>query len=159
MRRFAVFLLAVFSAVLISSELSLSLPIFGVGPDVLMIVVVAFAAGERRTNAATYGFVAGFVRDLLLSSPKGISAFAYAITAYSVALVGDVRSVWPLIGMISGATFVSQVFYGAAAYVLGGVTIASLPRVGMATTVYNTLLAPLLMPLVRRFLQPAKAPA
>jgi rod shape-determining protein MreD len=155
MRRLGIFVLAIFTAILLSYELSLSLPILGAGPDVILLVVVAFAQGERPAGAATYGFLGGFVRDLLLYSPRGISAFAYALTAYAMGLVGEVRGVWALIGMTAGATFCSQVLYGFGALVLSqNSSLRTLPRVALATTAYNTLLAPFLIPLLRRFASP-----
>jgi rod shape-determining protein MreD len=155
-RRLGVFLLALLTAVLLIYELALSFPILGAGPDVILLVVVAFATGERPASAATYGFIGGFVRDLLLSSPKGISAFAYAATGYVVGIIGEVRGVWALIAMTAGATFLSQLLYGLGALVLSqNSSLKTLPRVALATTAYNTLLAPFLIPLLRRFAVPA----
>ena len=74
----------------------------------MILVVAAFAIGERPRTAAIAGFASGFVRDLLLTTPTGLSAFAYAATAYGVALIGVPRGVGPVVGMFAGATFVSQ---------------------------------------------------
>jgi rod shape-determining protein MreD len=150
-RRFAVYLLACFTALLLSSELALSLDIGGVGPDLLVIVVAAFAIGMPPRMAAWYGFSAGLLRDLLLVTPKGVSAFAYAVTAYGAALVGDVRGAWVFTGLVAGATVLSQVIYGVGTFLLGQtVDISPLPRLVFITTVYDALLAPLLMPILRR---------
>lgn len=156
MRRFSIFVLSLLGALLISHELSLSLPVLGGGPDVLILVVVAFSTGERPAACASYGFGAGFVRDLQLESPAGISAFAYALTAYAVGLVGEVRGVWVLIGLVAGSTFVSQVLYGFGTLLLSeSAAMSSLPRVALVTTAYNTLLAPLVVPILRRLAAPA----
>lgn len=158
MRRAPVIVLAVLTAVLVSSELALSLPILGVGPDMLLLTLVALTAGSRPMTAATYGFAIGFVRDLLLSSPKGISAFAYALTGYAIGLAGSVRGVWAAIGLVAGATFVSQVLYGFGTLVLSpAAPMASLPRVAFAVTAYNALLTPLVTPVLRRFVAPPEA--
>ena len=158
MRKTLLFLLAVLTALLVSYEAGLSLPMFGVSPDILLITLVAFSMGERPTTASAYGFVAGLARDMLLLSPKGLSAFAYAMTAYAVGLAGEVRSVWAVIGIVSGATFVSQVLYGFATLLLSeSATVAALPRVALATTAYNTVLAPLLIPPLRRFVAMARS--
>lgn len=151
MRRLGILVLAGFTALLVSRELALSLPILGVGPDLLILVVVAAVVGERPPRAALGGFVAGFLRDLALATPAGLSAFAYAVTAYPVALAGTVRGVWVYVGLVVGATLASQTIYG-----LGTLLVAQqaevdpLPRVLLVTTTYNALLAPLLMPLLRR---------
>ncbi len=47
MRRWVLFGGAALLAMLLSDELALSLPMFGIGPDLLVVVVVAFAIGER----------------------------------------------------------------------------------------------------------------
>lgn len=151
MRRYGIFALACFTAILLSSELALSAPILGIGPDLLIIVVVGFASGEQPRNAAVAGFVAGLVRDLLLTTPVGLSAFAYALTAYAAALVGAARGVWAVVALIAGATFLSQVVYGIGMILLGTqVDPGPLPRVVAITTLYNAVLSPLVVPLLRR---------
>jgi len=150
-RRYVVFAIACVLALLLSRELTLSLPMVGMGPDLLILVVVAFAIGERPRTAATAAFFAGLLRDMLLMTPKGLSAFAYAVTAYGVALIGIPRGVGPVVGTFAGATFVSQLLYGLGAVFLGPQVDASpLPRMLFITTAYNALVSPLLMPLLSR---------
>lgn len=151
MRRWTVFALAVFTAVLVSSELGLSLPIFGVAPDLLIVVVVSWAIGAQPRTAAIMGFTVGLVRDLLLTSPKGLSAFAYALTAWLVAAVGPFRGVWAFVGVVAVATMVSQTLYGLSASLFSeNIDLGALPRVVLVSSAYNALLAPLVMPLLRR---------
>jgi rod shape-determining protein MreD len=151
MRRYIVFTIAAVLALLVSSELTLSLPLLGMGPDLLILVVAAFAIGERPRSAAMAGFAAGLLRDMLLTTPKGLSAFAYAVTAYGVALIGIPRGVGPVVGTFAAATFASQLLYGLGAVFLGPQVDASpLPRMLFVTTAYNALISPLLMPLLSR---------
>jgi rod shape-determining protein MreD len=151
MSRYALFAVAAIVAILISSEFALSLPVLGIGPDLLILVVVAFAIGERPRAAAVAGFSAGLLRDLLLTTPKGLSAFAYAVTAYGAALVGVPRGVGPVVGLFAASTFASQLLYGLGAVFLGPqVDPSPLPRMLIVTTAYNALISPLLMPLLRR---------
>jgi rod shape-determining protein MreD len=146
-------------AMLVSSELSLSLPLFGVGPDLVILVVASFAIGERPRQAAIAGFAAGFFRDMLLSTPAGLSAFAYAVVAYIVAMIGIPRGVGPVVGTFAGATFVSQLIFGLGAIMLGQQINASpLPRMLLVTTAYNALVSPLLMPLLRRVVRAESTP-
>lgn len=154
MRRYVIFAVACVIALLVSSEITLSLPLLGMGPDLLILVVASFAIGERPRTAATAGFAAGLLRDLLLTTPKGLSAFAYAVTAYVVALVGIPRGVGPVVGTFAAATFVSQLVYGLGAVFLGPQVDASpLPRMLFVTTAYNALISPLLMPLLARIVR------
>jgi len=158
-RRNVLFAIAAFVALLASGELSLTLPIAGIGPDIAIIVLAAYAIGERPRTAATAGFVLGLARDLLLTTPKGVGALAYALTAYGVALLGMSRSAPAVIGTVVGATLASQLLFGIGAVLLGPQVDASpLPRVVLITTAYNALVAPLLMPLLRRVIQPESAP-
>jgi rod shape-determining protein MreD len=138
-------------AILLSRELTLSLPILGIGPDLLIVVLVSFSIGERPRSAAIAGFAVGLARDLLLTTPAGLSAFAYAVTGYGVALVGVPRGVGPVVGLFAGATFASQLIYGLGAVFLGPqVDPSPLPRMLFITTAYNALISPLLMPLISR---------
>lgn len=150
MKRYGVYALAGFTALLLTSELTFRLPIAGVGPDLLVIVLVAFSAGEHPRTAALTGFLTGLVRDLLLTTPKGLGALAYAVTAYAVAVVGPLRGVWSFVALCAGATFVSQSVHGLATIIVGqNVDASMLSRVVLVTTVYNALLAPLLLPPLR----------
>ncbi|MEX2538293.1 MAG: rod shape-determining protein MreD [Actinomycetota bacterium] len=155
MRRWVLFSAASFVAILLSRELTLSLPILGIGPDLLIVTLVAFSIGERPRSAAIAGFAVGLARDLLLTTPAGLSAFAYAITGYGVALVGVPRGVGPVVGLFAGATFASQLVYGLGAVFLGPqVDPSPLPRMLLVSTAYNALISPLLMPLVSRVVRP-----
>jgi len=159
MRRVLLFVFAVVVAMLISGELSLSLPLFGVGPDLVVLVVTSFAIGERPRQAAIAGFGAGFLRDMLLATPAGLSAFAYAVVAYVVALLPVPRGVGPVVGTFAGSTFVAQLIFGLGAIMLGQEINASpLPRMLIVTTAYNALVSPLLMPLLRRIVRAETSP-
>jgi rod shape-determining protein MreD len=158
-RRNVIFAVAAFVALLASSELALTVPILGIGPDLAIIVLAAYAIGERPRTAATAGFALGLARDLLLTTPKGVGALAYALTAYAVALLGMSRSAPAVIGTVVGATLMSQLIFGLGAVLLAPQLDASpLPRVILVTTAYNALVAPLLMPLLRRVIQRETAP-
>jgi rod shape-determining protein MreD len=149
--RYVLFGMTCLLAMLVSSELTLSLPLQGTGPDLLILVITAFAIGERPRTAATAAFAVGLFRDLLLDTPRGLSGFAYALTAYVVALIGIPRGVGPVLGVFAGATFVSHLIYGLGAVFLGPQVDASpLPRMLLVTTAYNALVLPLLMPLLSR---------
>jgi rod shape-determining protein MreD len=153
-KRYVIFAGACFVALLVSQEMALSLPIAGVGPDIAIIVLAAFAVGERPRTGAMAGFALGLVRDLLITTPAGLSALAYSVTAYVVALIGVTRSAWMVVALVAGATLSSQVMYGVGAVLLGPqVDPSPLPRMILVTTAYNALISPLLMPVLRRVIQ------
>lgn len=154
MRRFSLFAVAVVVATLLSTELKLSLPLFDIGPDLVILVVTAFAIGERPRTATVAAFAAGLFRDLLISTPAGLSAFAYAVPAYVVAQLGIPRQIGPIVGVFAGATFFSQLLYGFGAVFLGPqVNATPLPRMLFVTTAYNALISPLLMPVLNRIVR------
>lgn len=154
MRRYVLFALAFVGSLLLSSEIAFSLPLAGIGPDLIIIVIATFSIGERPRTAAVMAFAAGLFRDLLLTTPVGLSALAYSVTAYAVAMIEISRSAWAVVGLVSAATFASQVIYGAGATMLSPQVDASpLPRIVFLTTVYNALIVPLLMPLLRRVIR------
>lgn len=158
MKRFGLFVVAAVTALVLSAELSFSLPVFGVGPDLLVVVVTAFACGEHPRTAAAGGFIAGLARDLLLTTPNGVSAFAYAVAAFGASLTGTVRGVWLFMGVVAGTTFVSQILYGVGTSLLApDVNLGPVFRVAFVTTMYNVILAPLLMPILQRIAPPEGA--
>jgi rod shape-determining protein MreD len=150
-RRYVLLGAAVVVAMLFSRELSLSLPILGIGPDLAVLVVAGFAMGERPRVAATAGFSVGLLRDLLLTTPRGLSALSYAVVGYLVAQLPVPRGVGQVVGVFAGCTLLSQALYGLGAVFLSGPVDASpVPRMLLITTVYNVLLSPLLLPLLNR---------
>ncbi|HVE92894.1 MAG TPA: rod shape-determining protein MreD [Actinomycetota bacterium] len=160
MKRGLVLFLACFTAILASSELAFTLPIRGIGPDLLIVVVATYASREEPQTAAIAGFAAGFLRDLLLTSPAGLSALAYALTAYAAAIMGAGRGVWTYVALVGGATLASQSLHGLGTILLGqDADLLPLPRVVFLTTAYNVLLAPLLMPLLRKITLVERSPA
>ena len=76
-------------------------------PDLGLVLAVAVAFDHGPEAGALVGFVAGFGFDLFLETPLGLSALAYALTAFAVGVVqgGVLRAPrWftPVIGMVSG---------------------------------------------------------
>ena len=103
--RLAVLILAV--VVLQTTVFSAGLRVFGVMPDLglVLTVAVAFYIGPER--GAVFGFVSGLAVDLFLSTPLGLSALSFALVAYGVGVVQDrlvLSSQWvaPIMGALGG---------------------------------------------------------
>jgi hypothetical protein len=60
------------------------LAVWGLAPDVLLVAVVAVAAGHGERAGATFGFAAGLGADLFLATPLGTSALAYTVVGHVV---------------------------------------------------------------------------
>ena len=76
-------------------------------PDLGLVLAVAVAFDHGSEEGAIVGFVAGLGFDLFLSTPLGLTALAYALTAYAVGVVqgGMLRAPrWftPVIGLLGG---------------------------------------------------------
>ncbi|MDQ1481511.1 MAG: rod shape-determining protein MreD [Actinomycetota bacterium] len=76
-------------------------------PDLGLVLAIAVAFDHGPEEGALVGFVAGLGFDLFLSTPLGLTALAYALTAYGVGVLqgGMLRAPrWftPVIGFLGG---------------------------------------------------------
>jgi len=157
-RRVAAFGLLILTAVLVQSTALARLTLFGVAPDLVLVVVICLALLQGPTTGSVAGFSAGFLRDLLLQSPKGLTGLSYLIAGY---VVGSVRpyvestSVFvPVFGVFAGSLGATAL-YEVLQAVLGQETgpIGHSIQLVLLLAVYNTLLVPFVYPLVRRLTQ------
>ncbi|HMG28283.1 MAG TPA: rod shape-determining protein MreD [Acidimicrobiia bacterium] len=147
-------LLIVAVVVLQTTVFSTGLKVFGVMPDLglVLTVAVAFSLGPER--GAVFGFVTGLAVDLFLSTPLGLSALSFALVGYGAGAVqgGLLRpSRWepPTMGALGGlAGGVLFVGIGALA---GREELLSLTsvRVILIASVYDALLACAVFPIAR----------
>lgn len=76
-------------------------------PDLGLVLAVAVAFDHGPEEGAVVGFLAGLGFDLFLSTPLGLTALAYGLTAYAVGVLqgGMLRAPrWftPMIGFLGG---------------------------------------------------------
>ena len=133
---------------------SAGLRVFGVTPDVGLVLTVAVAYYQGPERGAVFGFVAGLVIDLFLNTPFGLSALSFALAGYGVGvvqsgLVRPPRWVAPIMGvlggLVGGALFVC---IGALAGQEELLSIRSL-KVVLIASAYDTLLAFVAFPVAR----------
>jgi rod shape-determining protein MreD len=141
--------------VVLQTTLFTHLRVDGVAPEVGLVAVLAVAYYDGAESGALYGFLMGFAMDLFLTTPLGLSALSYAITAYGVGLLqaGMVRRppfIAPLIGGLGG--FVGGLVFLAVGAVVGEAGFLSLSSLKTVTiaALYDALIAPVVFPLVRR---------
>ena len=72
------------TAVAAHAGLAPHLAVLGLEPDVLLVAVVAVAAGRGARGGAAFGFAAGLGADLFLATPLGTSALAYTLVGHVV---------------------------------------------------------------------------
>ncbi len=133
------------------------LRLFGVVPDVGLLVALAVGYQEGPEAGAVVGFVAGFGFDLFLATPLGLNALVYAVVGYGIGVLeaGLFRSPrWlpSFLGAVGGLAG-GLMFIGVG--VLVGVDSVKGTH-GILTisyaAVYDALLAPFVFFLVRRLL-------
>ena len=116
-------------------------------PDLGLLVAVVVAFDHGPEAGAMVGFLAGLGFDLFLETPLGLSALAYALTAYAVGVLqgGVLRTprwftpvIGALTGIASGLVFVSV---GLLASVDGVHGNQAFVTIGYAA-LYDALLAP-----------------
>src|SRR3954465_14351905 len=92
------------------------LRLLGAVPDLGLLLAVAIAFRDGPEAGLVVGFFAGLAFDLFLETPTGLSALAYALTAYAVGLLqsGVLRAprfvpifLGGLAGLVSGFAFVA----------------------------------------------------
>ena len=65
-------------------ELFASIRFFGVMPEIMLGAAVASGWHGGPTDGAIMGFASGFLVDLYLASPMGLSALSYAVIGYLI---------------------------------------------------------------------------
>jgi rod shape-determining protein MreD len=147
-------LLVVAVVVLQTTVFSAGLRVFGVMPDLglVLTVAVAFCLGPER--GAVFGFAAGLAVDLFLSTPLGVSALSFALVGYGAGIVagGLLRpSRWsaPAMGALGGLA--GGVLFAAVGAVAGREELLSLAsvRVILIASAYDALLAFAAFPIAR----------
>jgi rod shape-determining protein MreD len=107
MARLRLALVVVAAVVFQTTLFSSGLRVFGVMPDLCLVLTVAVAFHQGPERGAVFGFAAGFATDLFLSTPLGLSALSFTVVGYGVGLLqsGFVRpSRWvaPFMGALGG---------------------------------------------------------
>jgi rod shape-determining protein MreD len=163
MARTRVALLVVMAVVLQTTWFSAGLRVFGVMPDLLLVLTIAFAFSMGPERGAAFGFIAGVSIDLFLSTPMGLSALSLAVVGYGFGVVrsGLVRtSRWtaPIMGALGGlAGGVLFVCVGALAGQDHLLALRSVKVVVIACA-YDALLAFVAFPIVRWAMRDQRAP-
>ena len=150
--RLALLILAV--VVLQTTAFSAGLRVFGVMPDLglVLTVAVAFYLGPER--GAVFGFVTGVAVDLFLSTPLGLSALSFAVVGYAVGvvhggLVPPSRWVAPIMGALGGLAG-GVLFVGSGAIAGQDQLLAlSSVRIILVAGVYDALVASAVFPIAR----------
>lgn len=132
--------------------------IFGVVPNLLLLVVVTLAFVEGPSAGAIGGFAAGLLLDLLGTAPIGAWALVLSITGYTTGMLQENLfaegwlapvTVAAIAGLVADTIYLIVLAVIGAGYEFW----ASLAQVVLPRAVYNTVLVLLAYPWLARFLR------
>jgi rod shape-determining protein MreD len=154
-RRFIVFVLAAYVALIVTASAQALLPWRIPTPEVMLLIVLYLGLGGRGSASSfvTIALVMGYLADLFSGAPKGLHALTLAIAmllsrAMSSRLL--MTAAWHTIAIAFGATLVHSILVVAlSAELYGDSPLAGL-RVIPQTALTTALLAPLLFSWLRR---------
>jgi rod shape-determining protein MreD len=135
------------------------LPLPGATPDLLLVVVAAWALARGSIEGAIVGFAGGLLLDVAPPSdgPLGLTALVLAITGALVGVVADEAdrsAAAPLVITVLAALFALTAWAGLAALIGDPrVTWTALAGQWFAQALYTAVLAPFVLPLVQRLLR------
>jgi len=150
--RFLLGAATVLTALLLQTTVVTQLPLPGAAPDLLLVLVVAFALAEGPLSGMSTGFVAGLLADLSADHQLGRLALAYTVVGYVAGLVEDDTersTVLPFVAVALGAVTGLLVFAGEGA-LLGDprVTWAAFGRSLISSVPYDVVLTPFVVPVI-----------
>jgi rod shape-determining protein MreD len=127
--------------------------IFGVHPELLLLFAVCAGLAGGPNFGVVAGFVAGLVSDAFLTSPLGMSAFAFAIAGYLAGVTSDDTTSAPITtafmaGVMSAIGLILVLFFGR---VMGELEVSF--RHGLAVVIFGAFINAALAVPVRRMLR------
>ncbi|MEA2506479.1 MAG: hypothetical protein QOH48_1097 [Actinomycetota bacterium] len=143
-------------AVALQSTLMAQVTLLGVIPQLVLIVIVSLAFTDGPRVGVVTAFAGGLLQDLLLpQSIVGLTALVYVLIAYAVGSFREYSttdSVWAPVFAVALSSLVAEASYALLSVILGQpwVSFVFTTKVIGLVVLYNTLLTPLLFPLIRR---------
>jgi rod shape-determining protein MreD len=151
-RRFLLGAATVLTALLLQTTVVSRLPLPGAAPDLLLVLVVAYALAEGPLSGMTTGFIAGVLADSLADHALGRLALAYAVVGYLTGMIDDDNERSTLIPFLAvGLGALGGVLIFAAEGVLLGdprITLSAFGRSVISSVPYAVVLTPFVVPAV-----------
>ncbi len=151
-RRFLLGAVLVPAALVLQTTVVARLPLPGSPPDLVLVLVLAFALAEGPLSGMGTGFVAGALADLTADHALGRLALAYVVAGHLVGLAagGDDRAVLRPFVVVGAAAAGVLLLYAGEGLLLGDPRVsAGALGVGLVSSVpYAVVLVPLVVPLV-----------
>lgn len=157
-RRLLLSVATVLTALLAQSAVLTRLPLPGGAPDLLLVLVVAYALAEGPLSGTVTGFCAGLLADLTADHELGRTALVLALVGYVAGLVHDdptyggsgERSTLLPFAVVGLAAAGAVTVFAAEGLLLGDprITASAWLTALLATTAYCVLLTPFVVPVV-----------
>lgn len=152
LQRFLLGAATVLTALLLQDTVMTRLPLPGAAPDLMLVLVVAFALVEGPLSGMTTGFIGGVLTDSLSDHALGRLALAYAVVGYFAGMVQDEldRSiVLSFLTMAAGA-FGAVLIFAGEGILLGDprVTLGAIATSVLSSVPYAVALTPFVLPAV-----------
>jgi len=151
-QRFFLGAATVLTALLLQVTVLTRLPLPGAAPDLLLVLVVAYALVEGPLSGMTTGFVAGVLADSLSDHALGRLALAYAVVGYLTGFVEDETDRSTLVPFLAvgGGALGAVLIYSAEGILLGDqrMTLYAIGRSLVSSVPYAVVLTPFVLPAV-----------
>jgi rod shape-determining protein MreD len=151
-QRFLLGAASVLTALLLQVAVIGRIPLPGAAPDLLLVLVVAFALAEGPTAGMVTGFTAGMLADALSVHEIGRLALAYAVAGYVTGLLQDdtERSTLLPFGAVLLGALASLGAFSAEGILLADkhITLYSVIRAAISSVPYDVVLTPFVVPVV-----------
>lgn len=151
-RRFLLGAASVVTALLLQLTVVARLPLPGAAPDLVLVLVVAFALAEGPMSGLVTGWVAGLLADALAAHELGRLALAYAVAGYLTGMLQDdtERSTLQPFGAVALGAVVALGAYLSVGILLGDprITVHAVARSLVTSVPYDVVLTPFVVPLV-----------
>jgi len=147
-------ILVVITLLVLQTTVFTHLRVFDAVPDLLLVAAVAMAYESGPLSGALLGFAGGLSIDLFLTTPLGLSALAYALTAYGVGvfhggMIRESRTIAPVLGGVGG--IVGSILFVLIGGIAGRGELFALHNIQVivVAAVYDAVVAYAVFPFVR----------
>lgn len=155
-RRALVIALLLVTAAVLQTALFPTVTLLGFRPDLLLLLVVAFALRDGPLAGLRVGFAAGLLTDLLAAqTPIGLAVLIHTGIGYGIGVARPYlapESITAPLLLTCFSSIVGTGAFGLLAVLLGDERLPTsyLLQAALVVGLYNTLLAPVVLALVRR---------
>lgn len=116
--------IAFLTAFLLQSTILHNLSLFGIAPNLILVLVIAFSFLFDELHGAVFGILFGLLQDVLFSDLVGISAAGYFLVALAVTEAKKILykdNYLSVIFISAGGTLAYNVIYWAISRIFGGI--------------------------------------